>query len=338
VRFGAPDHFWLLLLVPLLALFIAWALARKRRDLARFAHRGMAPRLIDPRRPALEYGRHLLLVAGVFFLALALTGPQFGARTEVQRRRGVDVMVVLDVSRSMLSGDVKPSRLERAKHQIGQLLNELEGDRVGLVLFAGHAFVQCPLTVDYGALQMFLDLADTGAVPVQGTALADALALAARCLPESEAHDQALVLFTDGENHLGDPVGAAREAAARGIRIFAVGVGTPGGELVPEGKAGGYHRDGEGNYVKSRLDEATLQEVAQVGQGAYFRSTLGGGEVEQIREYLSQMDQREFGAARFTRYEERFQFCLLPALLCFAAEALLPEGRRRRGEWRGRFA
>lgn len=338
MRFGAPDHFWLLLLLPLLAAFIVWAVFSKRRALARFAHHAMIPRLVDHHGATWQYGRYLLLVAGCLFLILALTGPQFGARTEVRKRRGVEVMVVLDVSRSMLAGDVKPSRLERAKHQIAELLDQLEGDRVGLVVFAGHAFVQCPLTVDYGALQLFLDLADTEMVPVQGTAVADAIGLATRCLPESEGHDQAIVLFTDGENHLGDPVGAAKEAAARGIRIFAVGVGSPGGELVPNLRTGGYHKDGQGNYVKSRLDEQTLRQVAQVGEGAYFASTLGGGEIGRIRDQLSQMDQREFGSARVTRYEERFQFCLLPALLCFLAEALLPDGRQRRGEWRGRFA
>ena len=338
MRFDAPAHFWLLLLLPLLAVFFVWAVFSKRRALARFAHYSMVPRLVDHHGAAWQYGRYLLLVAGVGFLILALTGPQFGARTEVHRRRGIDVMVVLDVSRSMLAADVKPSRLERAKHQIAELLDQLDGDRVGLVLFAGHAFVQCPLTVDYGALQLFLDLADTGTVPVQGTAVADAIGLAARCLPESEAHDQAIVLFTDGENHLGDPAGAAREAAARGIRIFAVGVGSPSGELVPDLKTGGYHQDEGGNYVKSRLDEETLRQVAQAGEGIYFHSTLGGGEVGQLRDQLNQLDQREFGAARFTRYEERFQWCLLPALLCFLAEALLPDGRQRRGEWRGRFA
>ncbi len=338
MRFAAPDHFWLLLLLPLLALFIVWAVFSKRRALARFAHHSMVSRLVDHHSAAWQYGRYLLLVAGFLFLVLGLTGPQFGSRTEVHQRRGVDVMVVLDVSRSMLAADVKPSRLERAKHQIAQLLDQLEGDRVGLVVFAGHAFVQCPLTVDYGALQMFLDLADTGVVPVQGTAVADAIGLAIRCLPESEGHDQAIVLFTDGENHLGDPVAAAREAKARGIRIFAVGVGSPGGELVPNLQSGGFHKDQEGSYIKSRLDEQTLLRVAQASEGAYFPSTLGGGEVGRIRDQLSQMDQREFGAVRVTRYEERFQWCLLPALLCFLAEALLPDGRQRRGEWRGRFA
>jgi len=336
VRFAAHDLFWLLLLLPLLALFLAWAGHRRRRALARFAHQAMLPRLMEGGGAARRYGRPLLLLAGTLFLILALTGPQWGARTEIGKRRGVDVMVALDVSRSMLASDVKPSRLERAKHQVAELLDQLDGDRVGLVVFAGHAFVQCPLTVDYGALQLFLDLADTQVAPVQGTALGDAIGLAARSLPEGEVHGQAIILFTDGENHLGDAVGAAREAAGGGVRIFAVGVGTPAGELIPDLK--GYHRDEEGNYVKSRLDERTLQQVAQAGEGAYFQSTLGGGEVGRLREYLGQMDQGEFGAARFTRYEERFQWCLLPAFLCFLAEALWPEGRRRPGQWRGRFA
>lgn len=337
MRFGAPTHLWLLCLVPLLALFCAWALVRKRRALELFVHRAMVPRLAQNFSAWRQYARYALLLGGVFFLVVALAGPQFGASAELAKRRGADVVVALDVSRSMLAQDIKPSRLERARHQIDQLLDRLRGDRVGLVVFAGQAFIQCPLTVDYGAMRMFLELADTRSIPVQGTALDDAIRLAERCFEPGEGRDKAIVLFTDGESHLGDPVAAARAAAARGVRIFAVGLGTPAGELIPEPQTGGYHQDEQGNYVKSRLDEETLEQVALVSDGAYFRSTLGGAELDELYAHLARLEQREFGAARYTQYEERFQFFLLPALICFLAEALLPQGRRSSGEWQGRF-
>ncbi len=337
MRFGAPTHLWLLCLVPLLALLGGWALVRKRRALALFAHRAMVPRLAQQFSPGRQYARYLLMLGGVFFLVMALAAPQFGATAEMAKRRGADVVVALDVSRSMLAADVKPSRLERARHQIDELLDRLRGDRVGLVVFAGHAFIQCPLTLDYGAMRMFLELAGTRSVPVQGTALGDAIRMAERCFETGEGRDKAVVLFTDGESHLGDPVGVAREAGTRGVRIFAVGLGTPEGELIPEPQGGGYHQDEQGNYIKSRLDEETLEQVALASDGAYFRSSLGGAELDELYAHLARLEQREFGAARFTQYEERFQLFLVPALLCFLAEALLPEGRRRSGEWRGRF-
>jgi Ca-activated chloride channel family protein len=341
VRFGTPLNFWLLLVLPLLAAFLAWALIARRRLLALFARQGLIERLTVDVSSARPYWKAWLLLSGSLFLLLSLTGPQFGAKLSMAQRRGVDVVVVLDVSRSMLAEDVKPNRLERARHQIRSLLDRLGGDRVGLVLFAGKAFVQCPLTLDYGAVEMLLDGVAAGAIPVQGTAVADAVRVAARCFDQDDRHHKVIVLFTDGEDHEGDPVKAARAAAEEGVRLFAIGLGTQTGELIPEQSGegrGGFHKDREGKPVVTRLNESVLKQMALVTEGDYYRSSLGEGELDAIGEQVAQMDQKEFGSTRFTQYEERFQVPLLLALICFFAEALLGDGRTRQKEWKGRFA
>ena len=341
MRFSAPLNFWLLLLVPLLGGFLAWGILARRRALARFARWEMVERLLHNVGPLRPYVRAALSLSGVFFLILALTGPQFGAKLSMARRRGVDVMVALDVSRSMLARDVKPSRLERAKHQIGELLDRLGGDRVGLVVFAGQAFVQCPLTLDYGAVRMFLEVVKAGDVPVRGTAIGDAVRVAARCFDEKDPRHKVIVLFTDGEDHAGRPVEAARAAYGKGVRLFVVGLGTPEGELIPErDEAGGvrFHKDRRGRYVKTRLDEATLEKMALAADGAYFRSTLSGEELDEICRRISRMERKDLGSVRYTQYEERFQIPLFVAMVCFFAEAFMGDGRQREEAWRGRFA
>ena len=340
MRFGAPLNFWLMLLLPLLGIFLAWALIAKRRALMRFAQLEMMEKLIENASSGRQYWKSALLLVGTLLLIAALAGPQFGAKLAMAQRKGVDVVIVLDVSRSMLAEDVKPSRLERAKHQIGELIERMEGDRVGLVLFAGQAFVQCPLTLDYGAIRMFLEIIHAGSIPVQGTAIGDAVRVASRCFDEGDRQHKVIVLFTDGEDHVGEPVEAATAAAEEGVRIFAVGLGTQSGELIPEQEEGGlsFHKDRQGNYVKTRLDEGTLEQMVLATDGDYFHSSLGGGELDVLYEQVAQMDQKEFGSTRFTQYEERFQIPLLLALSCFFAEALLGDGRTREKEWRGRFA
>jgi Ca-activated chloride channel family protein len=340
MRFASPENFWLLLLLPLLAVFFAWATLARRRALVRFVRWPLAEKLTRDLSRARQYVKYGLLGLGVMWAILALCGPQFGTKLEMAKRKGVDVMVVLDVSRSMLAQDLKPSRLVRAKQQIRELLDQLEGDRVGLIVFAGQAFVQCPLTLDYGAVEIFLDVLDAGMIPVQGTAIGDALRLATRCFDEEDDQHKVIVLLTDGEDHVSDPLDAAEKAAEQGVHIFAIGLGTADGELIPEQQEGGgfsYHKDESGNYVKTRLDEATLKAVALNTDGDYFRSSLGGGELSIIGERIAQMDQKEFSSTRFTQYEERFQIPLLLALLAFLSEAFLGEKRARSGEWKGRF-
>ena len=340
MRFAYPGYLWLLLLLPLLALFGLWAVAAKRRALARFAAPQVAGRLTRSVSVPRQHWKYCIAVCGFAFLTLALSGPQFGAELTMAKRKGVDVVIALDVSRSMLAEDVGPNRLQRARYQVGELLDRLEGDRVGLVVFAGKAFVQCPLTLDYGALRLLLSVVDAGSIPVQGTAVGEAIELARSCFDEGDRQHKAIVLFTDGEDHAADPVAAADRAAAEGVRIFAIGMGTSDGELIPVRQEGGgvdFHRDRAGNPVKTRLDEGVLREVAALSEGAYYRSSLRGSEIEEIYDEIANMDQKEFESQRFRRYEERYQIPLALALACFALESLLGDRRRQRREWRGRF-
>ena len=340
MRFAHPDWLWLLALMPLLAVFALWALAARRRAVRRFAGPTLASRLTESVSRGRQSAKYALFVTGLFFGLWALAGPQFGARLEMAERRGVDVVVCLDVSRSMLAQDIRPSRLERARHQIGELLDRLEGDRVGLVLFAGKAFVQCPLTLDYGAVRMLLTTVDAGSIPSQGTALADAVALARTCFEEGDRQYKAIVLLSDGEELTGDAVRAAEAAGAEGVRLFAIGVGTPEGELIPvQGKEGvDYHKDAAGQYVKTRLGERVLRDMALAANGAYLRGTLAGKEINAIQDAIANMEQKDVGSERVTRYEERYQIPLALAILCLAAEFLLSDRVQRRREWQGRFA
>lgn len=341
MRFANLYNFWFLLLLPCMAAFFAWAFWARGRALAHFVRGPLAEKLTRNRSRTRQVGKCVLLGLGTFFAILALTGPQFGTQLEMAQRKGVDVMLVLDVSRSMQAEDVKPSRLARAKHQIRGLLDLLRGDRVGLVIFAGQAFVQCPLTSDYGAVELFLDVLEPGSIPVQGTAIGDAVRLATRSFDEGEGQHKAIVLFTDGEDHLGQPLAAAQAAAEQGVLLFALGLGTPAGELIPTEEAGGgvrFHKDQRGQYVKTRLDERTLQDMALETGGDYFRSTLGGAELAALYDQIAEMDQREIGSTRLTRYQERFQWPLFLALCCFFAEAFLGDARVQTREWKGRFA
>jgi len=340
MRFAHADMLWLLALMPLVALFAWWGLAARRGAVRRFAGPVMASRLTESVSRARQNGKYALVVAALLLGLLALSGPQFGARLEMAERRGVDVVVCLDVSRSMLAQDIRPSRLDRARHLVDEVLDRLEGDRAALVLFAGKAFIQCPLTVDYGALRMLLAAADAGSIPSQGTDLAGAVSKARSCFEEGDRQFKAIVLLSDGEDHAGEAVGEAEAAGAEGVRLYAVGMGTPEGELIPVPGRGGvdYHKDTRGQYVKTRLAEKALRDMALAANGAYYRSTVSGREIDAVASAIANMEQKDVGAERLTRYEERYQIPLGLAIVCLLAEFLLSDRVQRRREWRGRFA
>jgi Ca-activated chloride channel family protein len=282
-----------------------------------------------------------LLLVSVFFLILTFARPQFGERLQIMKRRGIDLLIALDTSLSMLAEDIKPNRLERAKHEIANLIERLRGDRVGLLAFAGDSFVQCPLTTDYGAAKMFLDAMDTDMIPEPGTAIGTAIEKALEAFVKQERKYKVLLLLTDGEDHVSDPIGSAKKAAEEGVRIYTIGLGTRKGEPIPIRDARGnveeYKRDRKGEVVMTKLDEATLQKVALLTDGKYYRSTMGEGELEKIYEDISKLEKKEFEAKEFTQYEDRFQYFLIFAIVLLSVEALLTDRRKVKKTWEGRF-
>ena len=319
-----------LLLVPLAIAFFVWAFRRRERDLGRFVEAALLPTVapdLDPRR---RRARATLSVLAVALLGVALAGPMWGFRWQEVRSEGVDLVIALDTSKSMLATDVAPNRLARAKLAIQDLLTELGGDRVALIPFAGTSFVQCPLTLDRDAFRESLDSIEVGIIPRGGTNLPAAIESALEAFEGRQGNHQAIVLITDGESHEGDIDDAVKLASERGVKIFTVGIGTAGGELIPT-EEGGYLKDRKGQVVKSRLDEETLQKIAIGSGGVYLHAAgvdLGLGAL--YRDHIATMDKRELESTMERRYEHRYQIPLLAAFLLLAGEMLVGERASRR--------
>lgn len=326
MAFSTPVAFLLLALVPALVLFNAWAFRRKDARLARFAAASALPRLVRAVSRQRQMGKAMMLVACVGLVSLALTGPRLGYHWEEIATRGRDIVLAVDVSRSMLAEDVSPSRLERAKRKVVDLLKLFEGDRVGLVAFAGRAYVQCPLTLDYGALETLLQSLDPDSVSVPGTALGDAIDRSLEALGDKDRATRAIVLLTDGESFDGDPMAAATRAKERGVRVYALGIGKDSGAplRLPDG---GFKKDASGNVILTKLDEKTLERVASVTGGELVRSVSSDEDIQEIhRHFQDAGPDRELKGGRRRLYEERYQWPLFFALLLLILEALLPEG------------
>lgn len=330
MQFGNSNFLLLLWLVPLLVFFFLYAGLRRARRMRVFCGTGLQERLASSLLRGRRRFKALLLILAVALLALALARPRWGYHWEEVRRVGVDIIVAVDVSRSMLAEDIPPSRLERARRKLRDFTLMLDGDRIGLVAFAGNAFVQCPLTLDYGAFSMFLDYLSADMMERPGTDLAGAIRTAAGAFDRRQRTAKALILITDGEYHEGDVLQAAKAARREGVRIFSIGIGTPGGTPVPsEDGAGGFMKDREGSLVLSRLDEKTLQNIAVETDGAYVRSVTGDLDLETIYRgaIKKELEQKELKSGRVKRWEERFQWFAALALLCLLAEFLIREKR-----------
>lgn len=335
MRFGASQWLWGLAALPLLLGFLVWTWRARARLAARFADAGLWQQLAGEEPAAARRWKPILFILAVALMIVGLAGPQWGARAVMLQRRGLDIVISLDVSRSMLAADVKPNRLERAKREISGILDRLAGDRIGLVVFSGDAFVQCPLTLDASAARMLLDAVGVNSGGRPGTIVADAIESAIGMYEQNERQFKILILVTDGEGHEGDPLAAAQKAAEAGIRIYTVGIGTPQGEPIPEfderGNQIGFKKDENGQVVLSRLDEVTLQKVALATNGRYFRAGPAQMELDALFDELSTLEKKEMEGRLFTEFEQRFHYFLIPAFLLLAVEMALPARPRRTG-------
>ncbi len=342
MEFGSPQFLWLLWLVPVVILFYLISFRRKRKALGAFGSLGLMAKLTPSVSRRKQRLKTILMVLGLSFLLFSLARPQYGKRLRMMKRRGVDIIICLDTSKSMLAEDIMPNRLERAKHELTDLIDELKGDRVGIVAFAGDAFLECPLTLDYGAAKLFLDILDPDIIPTPGTAIGEAIRVALRGFNQKERKYKVMVLLTDGEDQGSDPIKAARDASQEGVRVYAVGIGSPQGAPIPlrdnRGKLLEYKKDREDQTVMSKLDEVTLQEIALLTDGKYYRSTTGGMELDRIYEDISKLEKRELKSRQYSQYEDRYQYFLLVGVLALMAEGFLSDRRRKKAEWRGRFA
>jgi len=322
-----PQNLWLLLLILPLGLFLFFGITRRRRALGTLVDNQLVPAMTGNYRPGLDFIRALLLIAACSFLVLALAGPRWGSRLMEVNRRGVDVFFLLDTSASMEAEDLKPSRLQAAQAELDSLIDELSENRLGLIVFSGQAVVQCPLTLDSGAVKMALYYQRPDALPIPGTSLGKAIRMAVADFPAADDSGKAIILLTDGEDHGGDVAEAAREAKAAGVVIFPIGVGTDAGAPIPSrdqsGAAAGFKTDSTGKTVMSRLNEGPLKELARTTGGQYVRLTYREGEVETIRKAINGLEKGELGAQAGEQMIARFTWPLGIALVLLLFELVL---------------
>ena len=328
LMFARAYFLWLLLLVPVILLGYALLRRGRRRRVRRFGEEALVDALMPSWSGAKGWWRTVLFCLGFACFAVGLARPMLGAKLVERETKGAEIMICLDVSNSMLAQDYTPDRLSRAKLAISRIVDRLDGDRIGLIIFAGSSFVQLPITTDYVSAKMFLGSIDTESVPVQGTAIGDAILTAAKSFSTQSEKSRAIIVITDGENHEDDPVDAAREVAATGIRVYTIGVGSLRGQPIP--KDGDLMKDQDGNIVVTRLDEETLKKIASVGNGAYVHA--GGEEfgLNPILDEIRKLEDERFNNVVFEEYDEQYMYFFAAALLFFVLEMLIGERRAKK--------
>ena len=328
IAFAQYRILLLLILVPLIPLAYALMRSARRRRIRRFGDEQLVKELMPSWSGAKGWVRTILFSLAFMFFIIGLARPQLGAKLEERKTVGAEVMIALDVSNSMLAQDYSPSRLERAKLAISRLVDRLKDDRIGLVVFAGRSFVQLPITTDYISAKMFLNNISTESVPVQGTAIGDAIGTCIRGFSAQSEKSRAIIVITDGENHEDDPVSVAREAAEMGIKVYTVGVGSLEGQPIPMG--GDLLKDRDGNIVVTKLDENTLREIAEAGNGAYIHAGSEEFGLNPIIEDIRRMEDEEFSSQVFEAYEEQYMYFFAIALALFVIEMLIGDRKARK--------
>ena len=324
-RFEEPTYLYLLLLLPFLAAFYLYSNYRRRKAIRKFGDPVLMAQLmpdVSKYRPDVKFW---LVFAAIGLFAVLLARPQFGSKLETVKRQGVEVMIALDISNSMLAQDVQPSRLEKAKRLVAQLVDKMENDKVGMIVFAGDAFTQLPITSDYISAKMFLESINPSLISKQGTAIGAAINLATRSFTPQEGVGRAVIVITDGENHEGGAVEAAKAAAEKGIQVSVLGVGMPDGAPIPVEGTNDFRRDRDGNVVVTRLNEQMCQEIAQAGDGIYVRVDNSNATQKVIAQEINKMAKADVETQVYTEFNEQFQAVAWIILLLLLAEMLILE-------------
>ncbi len=329
MRWATPYMLWALLFVPVIIFFYRYAAMKRRKGMEAMGDIELLEGLSSTAGPGRRRLKAMLVTIAWALIAVSIARPQLGAGLREVRSSGRDVVFVLDVSKSMLAQDVTPSRLAAAKAQISGLLDKLEGDRAGLVIFAGEAFLQCPLTMDYRALRTLLDVVGPGGIPTPGTNITDAIGEALKTFKIAGSRTKIIILMTDGEDHSGKAVDAAQKAAEKKVKIFTVGLGdnSPAGAPIPIKKPDGgieYKKDRSGKTVMTRLDEETLQKIALATGGKYHYSGKRL-DLEKVYSKVRELEGKKSESRFYTEYEDRFQWLLFPALMLLFIEVFLTE-------------
>ncbi|MGC8824168.1 MAG: VWA domain-containing protein [Bacteroidales bacterium] len=331
-RFAYPYLLYLLILLPMLAVWFHYSRLRRQKKLTEFGD----PQLIQQLAPDVSLSKPIwkfyLYLLALAFLILGLARPQIGAKLQEVKRKGIEIMIALDVSNSMNAMDIQPSRLERSKQVLSKLIDRLEDDKIGLVVFAGEAYIQVPITADYVSAKMFLSHINTNIVPVQGTAITKAIQMAAASFTPSELQ-KVIVVITDGEDHEGDPVSLAQQLHdERGILIYTIGMGTPEGSPIPVNPLNPYDfkKDREGNTIISKLDEETLIKIATAGGGEYIPGNNAQAGINRLLDKLKKIDRKEYEAKIYSDYNDQFMYFFAMALLLLFTELLIFERKSQR--------
>ncbi len=330
-RFANTEYLYLLLLIPVLALVFALVFRLRKNALARFGNPDVIGTLMPENSASRPVLKSILVLLCLAALVFGIARPQFGSKLREIKREGVEIIIALDVSNSMMAEDIKPNRLERAKQAIARLVDRLVNDKIGLIVFAGDAYIQIPITTDYISAKLFLSTISTDIVPKQGTAIGSAIQLGMRSFTQQEETSKALIVITDGENHEDDAVEAAKLAAEKGIKVHTIGIGLPQGAPIPliSGGQKTYRTDNQGQTVISKLDEPMLRRIAAAGEGVYIRSTDTRVGLDKLFDEINRMEKQEMEAKVYSDYDERFQYVFGLALFLLLLDFFILERKNR---------
>ncbi len=336
IRFEHIEFLYALLLIPVFVSMYIIASFWRKKAIRRFGDEHLMQKLMPQVSSFRMMMKFVLFSLAFISLIIAIANPQIGSKIENAKRKGIDLIIALDVSNSMLAQDIQPNRLSASKQAISKLIDKLKGDRIGIVVFAGHAYTQLPITTDYAAAKMFLNTVSPDMLPSQGTAIGEAVMLGAKSFGESK-HNKAIVVITDGEDHEGDALKEVEAAVDQGIKVYTIGMGLPEGGPIPiyaNGALTDYKKDHEGKTITTKLNEPMLQQIAAAGQGTYVRANNSQAGLNKIFEEIDQLEESEFETKTFSDYEDRFQYFLGFSIILLLIEFIIVE---RKSKWANRI-